>query len=229
MKRKIYSTFEPGKLQITYFAHISEQASCGHCLNGCCFPWSCMCYGPLSRAVQESTYVQVLENRIEWNYPGSHVTCNPMTPWAINCHVQDRIQVLYFDRAVIQHADVAGCCTPCCTHNTCCPDCCGLCGGTVILHEETPSCCSCLCCNCCNVFHTESNVESGGTTATCKFICCLLNPFIGAILIAQGCCAKQFVVLPCIKEPEKLADAINKARTKRLAAQGIKNIVDMAR
>jgi hypothetical protein len=48
------------------------------------------------QAVQESTYVQVLENRIEWNYPGSHVTCNPMTPWAINCHVQDRIQVYAF-------------------------------------------------------------------------------------------------------------------------------------
>jgi hypothetical protein len=36
-----------------------------------------MCYEPLRKAMRESTYVQVLENRIEWNYPVCMIFCFP--------------------------------------------------------------------------------------------------------------------------------------------------------
>lgn len=43
----------------------------------------------------------------------------------------------------MQNADKAGPCSPCCTHNHLFPDCCGLCGETLVLHNGTPF----WCCN----------------------------------------------------------------------------------
>jgi len=206
-KRNIYATFAPGQLRIVYQGTISEQASCGHKVAGCLNPWSCMCYGNLSKTIMESTYVQVLENRLEWNYPSSWVTFDIRTPWALNCHVADNVKTVYFDRAIVQNAAVAGMCTPCCTHNLCCPDCCGMCGQTVVLYESSPGMTDCLCCSCCKVFHTSANVGQ----------------------IPRACCVKSHVILPCIKDAERLVEAINTARNERLASQKIGPCIDMSR
>ena len=91
-----------------YHAAIADEARCGHLCHGfysCLCPIgsehcgpSCLCYTPLSRAVMQSTYVQVLENRIEWNYPTTSISFNILQPCAMNCHVADNTRVLYFDR-----------------------------------------------------------------------------------------------------------------------------------
>ena len=44
---------------------------------------------------------------------------------------------------MMENVDTVGCCSPCCTHNTCFPDCCGMCGESAIVHSS--GCCGCLC------------------------------------------------------------------------------------
>jgi hypothetical protein len=212
--RKIFSTYEPGHLKIKYHATVADEIECAHKCYGCMVPCSCMCFGPLSKALRESTYIQVLENRIEFNYPDSVISCSFPDLWRINCHVIDQIDVIYFDRAVIQNAVVAECCSPCCTHNRCCPTCCGMFGEAVVIYENVPGagvCCNgacAYCCVCCHVFNTSVSVRGS---------------------VPRHCCGAHHVLLPCIRDAKALANAINEARNTRLNAQSIKVECEMTR
>ena len=212
--RPIFSTYERGKVKISYFATVSDEIECAHKYYGCLCPCSCMWYEPLSKALRESTYVQVLENRIEYNYPYSMITCSFPDIWRVNCHVIDHTGVIYFDRAVTQHAEVAECCSPCLTHNQCCPSCCGLFGETVVLYENVPgmgACCGGACnnlCTCCHVFNVGVNAPG---------------------IVSRHCCAAQHLMLPCVKDAKDLAEAINKTRDERLKNQHIEVEMEMSR
>eukprot|EP00455_Lapot_gusevi_P002229 TRINITY_DN10869_c0_g1_i3.p1 TRINITY_DN10869_c0_g1~~TRINITY_DN10869_c0_g1_i3.p1 ORF type:complete len:210 (+),score=62.22 TRINITY_DN10869_c0_g1_i3:69-698(+) len=195
--RKIYSTTNKGKVDIIYHAQVhNENARCGHILYCLCIPCSCKAYGPVSQALRESTYVQVLENRIEWNYPDSM-----FYPHRCDCIVSDNVKVLYFDRALAQNAAVAECCSPMCTHNSCCPTCFGMCGETLVLYENVPGCCDCK--NCC---FTCGKAHPGGAN-------------VGQI--PRLCCVKEHILLPCITNAKELADSINAARDQRIKQLGI--------
>lgn len=209
--RPIFSTFERGKLKIIYHAEVADEVTCAHKCYGCLCPWTCMCYEPLSKTIRQSTFVTVYENKIEYNYPQSRVLCSFPDIWRCNCAVYDYTGIIYFDRAVVQNAAKAEPCTPCCTHNSCFPTCCGCFGETVVLYENVPGCGACC----------------GGA---CSHICtCCVAQNVGVIapgVVPRHLCAAEHVVLPCVKDATGLAAAINEVRNKRLNAQHIE--VEMA-
>ena len=136
-------------------------------------------------AIRESTYIQVLENRIEFNYPTSFVTCSFPDFWRVNCHVQDNIGVIYYDRSILQNVAPAECCTPCCTHNRCCPNNCGCTGEAIILYENRVGAAGCAnTCACCHVFNVGVTGIDG--------------------VIPRHCCGAQNLLLGCIKDSHKL-------------------------
>ena len=196
MSRPIYSTEEHGKLKIIYHAVVDDSGlDCALKIWGCIVPCTCFCYEPLRKAIKESTYVQVLENRIEWNVPYSYCTGDLLCPWRVNCHMVDNTKVLYFDRALAAHAQEAGMCSPACTHNDCIPTCCDMCGQTLVMYEEVPSCQGCReCCTCCHVYNSSASVGQRPRT----------------------CCSASHVKVECLKDAKHLAEAINKARDTRL-------------
>ena len=212
--RQIYSTFERGKLSIKYHAEVSDDITCAHKCQGCLFPCSCMCDEELSKAVKESTYVQVLENRIEYNYPSTYVTCSFPDIWRLNCHVVDNVGVIYYDRAIAQHAAKAEPCSPCCTHNSCSPTNCGLCGESMVLYETVPGMCA-FCgsscshpCTCCHIFNVGVNAPG---------------------IVNRHCCAAQHVMFHYVKDASGLATAINETRHFRLKSQGLEVEMEMMR
>ena len=117
--RAMLNTADPNAIRIVYRAPIDPVMKKCLCLMGTMN----LCSGLLCKReeIYNSTYVQVHENRLEINYPGlKTMPC---------CRsVRDSIEVFYFDNSRIANVAKAGCCTPCCTHNSCCPTWCGLCG-----------------------------------------------------------------------------------------------------
>jgi len=205
-QRPIFATAEKGKLQIKYQAHVAPEIKVAHKIYGFCCPCTCMCHEPLSKELRESTYVQVLENRIEYNYPHSIVTCGFPDIWRVNCHVVDNVSVIYFDRAIIKNAAKAQACSPMCTHNRCCPTCMDMCGEAVVLYEDSPGCgAGCKCCHVSNVGVSVPNI------------------------VPRHCCGAQNVLLPCLEDAEALARIINETRDARLEAQKIEVEADMSR
>ena len=204
--RPIVSTFERAKVGIVYHGEIAPEVECAHKILGCLKPWTCLCNSELSKALQQSTWVTVYENKLEYNYPTSMVTCSFPDIWRINCHISDNIGVIYFDRSVIQNAAKAEPLEPCCTHNQLSPTCCGLFGETVVIYETVPGlgkCCGGACsylCTCCKVQNVGVNAPG---------------------ITHRTFCAAENVVLPCVRDAAGLAAAINAARDKRLNAQHI--------
>jgi hypothetical protein len=212
--RPILATFESGKQQIKYFATIADEIECAHKFYGCLCPCTAMWYEPLSKELRQSTYVEVLENRIEYNYPYSVVTCSFPDCWRINCQVVDNTGVIYFDRAVIANAAVAEPCAPSCTHNSCTPTCFGMFGESVVLYEDVPGMGACC----------------GGSCAHMTTCCHVQNVGVNAPgVMPRACCVAQHVSLPCIRNAKGLAAAINDARAIRLTSQDIKVEAQMAR
>jgi len=136
--REILNTMNPNGITIVHRAKMSEKYKCCLCCLGCLNPCSCiMCNRD---RIYQSTYVQVHENRIEFNHPGLRCTLgNCLT---CNC-INDHVQVHYFDRNYMQNAARVGCCSPACTHNHCCPEHCGCCGEVAIVYSD--GCCGCCC------------------------------------------------------------------------------------
>jgi hypothetical protein len=168
-QRAIYATHDTGTprhLQIVYHATLSDDIDCAYKIWGCLVPCTCFLYEPLRAALKESSYVQVLENRIEWNQPYSYCTGGGLRFWRVNCHVVDNTNVLYFDRALAQNAAKVACCEPMCTHNDCCPTCWDMCGESIVLYENPSACNGCAeCCTCCHVYNVRANV--GQRPRTC--------------------------------------------------------------
>ena len=81
------------------------------------------------------------ENRIEANYPG----CS-FLGWAslLTCKPSDAVEVHYLDASELENAQRARCCSPCCTHQQCFPDCCGICGQSLVVYS-TGFCGGCCC------------------------------------------------------------------------------------
>ena len=103
MSRLIFSTIERGKINIHHLATISDIHFIYNCIGVIC-PCTCMCKKNVSDELYKSTYIQVLENRIEYNYPYSK--CN----LCMNCEIVDKVETIYFDRTPIQDTSIIRCC-----------------------------------------------------------------------------------------------------------------------
>ncbi len=137
MSRLLFSTYEKGKNSIRYYAPLSPQLSQLHTIIGICCPCTCMCLPSVQESLRNSTYVQVSENRIEYNYPYSCLspTCS--------CIVYDHVHVVYFDRNVMENIDTCDTCSAVtldksCTYSPC----------TIENNADHSSCCGMICLPC---------------------------------------------------------------------------------
>ena len=130
--RQMLNTADPNAIRIVYRTPIDPVMKKCLCFMGAMD----LCSGILCKRneIYESTYVQVHENRVEFNYPGlKTMPC---------CRsIRDSIQVYYFDDSRIAKVAKAGCCEPACTHNSCCPTLCGLYGEMAIFTNNRGCCC----------------------------------------------------------------------------------------
>eukprot|EP00994_Dinema_validum_P003831 NODE_1849_length_827_cov_117.444730_g1458_i0.p1 GENE.NODE_1849_length_827_cov_117.444730_g1458_i0~~NODE_1849_length_827_cov_117.444730_g1458_i0.p1 ORF type:complete len:196 (+),score=40.62 NODE_1849_length_827_cov_117.444730_g1458_i0:60-590(+) len=77
----------------------------------------------------ERSYIEVHENRLEYNYP-----------IAACCHVHDSVGVIFFDQSHVSGTGAAGMCTPVCTHMSFFPTCCDLCGEGLVVYNAKRCC-----------------------------------------------------------------------------------------
>jgi hypothetical protein len=92
--------------------------------------------------VRQRIYFYVMENRIEYNYPSFCAPVNCLSGKC--CKPQDNVHVMYFDHTLTQNAAKATACAPFCTHCSCFPSCCDLCGECLVIHSDGK--CGGLCC-----------------------------------------------------------------------------------
>lgn len=84
-----------------------------------------------------------------------------------------------------------------------------MCGEAVVLYENAP--ClggSLINCTCCHVYNTAAAVPSA---------------------MPRTCCNAENVILPCVKNADELANAINETRKMRLQQQNIVVETDLDR
>eukprot|EP00461_Guttulinopsis_vulgaris_P001738 UN01738 len=89
------------------------------------------CAQCLTKPLNESTYVHLYEDRLEWNITRS---------WCST--IYDNHKVLYLDRDVVEAQTIPDCCRPACTHMSCCPTQYDMYGETVMLYGELDCCAS---------------------------------------------------------------------------------------
>eukprot|EP01122_Echinamoeba_exundans_P016545 TRINITY_DN8420_c0_g1_i1.p2 TRINITY_DN8420_c0_g1~~TRINITY_DN8420_c0_g1_i1.p2 ORF type:complete len:192 (+),score=25.04 TRINITY_DN8420_c0_g1_i1:146-721(+) len=139
-QRARLNTRNPDFIQVMHRAKIDPRYKNYLCCIGICIPCSCMCC--LKDQVYESTYVQIHENRLEFNYPVA--TSLGGLCWGLLdsrcCAVKDNVHVLYWDHWLVSGVGRAGCCTPACTHCSFFPTCCDICGQGVIFHDTYCPC-----------------------------------------------------------------------------------------
>lgn len=175
---------QPG---ILFNVPLSNEHTCANRCYGCLYPCSCRCNDDVNKALTQSTYIHILSNRIEYNYPYS--TCDADTPccWRIKCNIIDRVHVIHFDRDVFHHVSVASCCSPCgswfSSHW-------GL-GEAVVLSAEQEAC-SCEC--------DEIKLENNKTDVP-RFGCCVRTPM---------------VLLPYVSDAEQVVSMIYKIRMEHM-------------
>jgi hypothetical protein len=207
--------------RIRYMGYSTRKPlSCEYYLCGCCSPCKVS-----QEELRKSTYVAVYDNKIEWNEPSARMGCigggqrpRATCDYALcdcrccNCfngtvQVMDDTHVLYFDRATIQNAAVAKCCSPMCTHNQCFPDCCQCCGESLVLYETPIPCCLCSLCETkpCGVCCQWEAVNQGAYHFSARS---LFDTFCNPFYI----CAKDHRVIHHLENAQQLADAINAAR-----------------
>eukprot|EP01105_Mastigella_eilhardi_P000577 TRINITY_DN1064_c0_g1_i3.p1 TRINITY_DN1064_c0_g1~~TRINITY_DN1064_c0_g1_i3.p1 ORF type:complete len:197 (-),score=31.24 TRINITY_DN1064_c0_g1_i3:466-1056(-) len=135
-ERTCINTFDSTRICIVHRAEISPKFKRAICLRGIISPCSCLLCN--IQKVWQSTYAQVHENRIEYNYPGfgwwSCCRC---------CRILDDVSVNYFDAPPAEKIAKATACCPACTHNSFCPTCCDCCGEAAVVYKEgcCPYCC----------------------------------------------------------------------------------------
>ena len=132
-ERKMLNTKNPNAIEIVHRAKISEKWKTMLCWLGLGAP----CTGLLCKKneVWQSTYLQVHENRVEYNYPG--IGFNMLSG---GCRVRDAVGILYFDRKETQNAERASACTPLCTHCSLFPEMCECCGQTAVIYSDNLLC-----------------------------------------------------------------------------------------
>jgi len=138
--RDMLNTADPNAIRIVYRAPISEKYLNFLTCIGICSP--CSCIYCKRKEIFQSTYVQVHENRLEYNYPG--LSDNMCANIATCCKVRDVVTVWYFDNAMTGNVGRASFCQPICTHNTCFPTCCDMCGEAVVVYKR--DICKRICC-----------------------------------------------------------------------------------
>lgn len=116
---------DPENIHVRYRAPISRKYK--RCLILMGLGGTCGC----CRAEQAlaRTYLEVHDNRVEYNYPVPTLCC-----------VVDAVDVLYFDRDIMASVDRAGFCSPLFTHCVFFPTCCDMVGEGIVFSAE---CCQC--------------------------------------------------------------------------------------
>ena len=137
MSRLLFSTYEKGKNSIRYYAPISPQLSQLHTITGICCPCTCMYLSSIKEELRKSTYVQVNENRIEYNYPYSCISPS------CSCVVYDHVHIVYFDRDVMENITTCDTCNSVILRK---PYTCSPC--TIETHSDHSSCCGMICLPC---------------------------------------------------------------------------------
>lgn len=153
-KRAVLNTQDPNAIRIVYRAKLDERMKTMFFIQGLMNP----CNGFLCRTqdLYDSSYVYIMENRIEVNYPSMFQMCLCMGPCS---QINDYVQVYYFDKRLTDEAHESGCMTPICVGflsptcggyvppmilgPPCCPTLCGFCGQGVTIHGKVPI----LCCH----------------------------------------------------------------------------------
>lgn len=188
------------------------------CLCGCCSV--CKIY---QEELRRNHFVAVYDNRIVLSEPSCIPMCQPFQTTAgcdyalcdirpcVNCCngrilIRNSVSSVYFDRAVAQNADIPGCCSPACTHFMFCPQHCGYCGESIILHERPMPGCRCKlfgcqpCGQCCTC--TVVNQLDAHETAS-------LHPGRMACIL----CAKRYRMIDHLDDGQRLMQEINMARS----------------
>jgi hypothetical protein len=167
----IYHTVESGKIKTIHTVQFSELLTDWYkfagVIGGAVAPCSptLTCLFCKAEELTQRTYIHVMENRLEYNYPS--LCC---------CNQVDDVKVIYYDRNVMDNVDVAGSCTPFCTHCSLCPTCCDSFGGAVVLSSDT-----------CNNKNPVKGVHCCFGLRQWTMLPCLENPEVlrNAIMIAK--------------------------------------------
>ena len=131
--RDILNTQNPNSIRICHRAKISEKYGLFLKVVGVCLPSTCLLCN--ADKYLQSTYVQIHENRVEYNYPRASFIQAFLT--CLGCdRFDDNVKVHYLDRGVGENASRVKCCSPICTHNFCFPECFGMCGESVALYSR---------------------------------------------------------------------------------------------
>lgn len=140
MSRLLFSTYEKGKNSIRYYAPLSPHLSQLHTAIGLCCPCTCMCLPSVQESIRQSTYVQVNENHIQYNYPYSCIspTCS--------CVVYDNVHTVYYDREVMENIDTCDMCSAVTLGKPCTSPCASPC--TIENRADHSTCCGMICLPC---------------------------------------------------------------------------------
>ena len=155
--RPMLNTMEENRMRIVYRAKISEKYKTWLKVYGICNPTSCMyCKAD---SVYQSTYIQVLENHLEWNYPGPDLSPSCLYNCCC-CIIADNVQGVFYDKRIAKKAGRAGLCQPI-PEMGLFPTCCDICGEGVTIYGGLLGD-GYLCC-CCRSYKLLSCVEDAQT------------------------------------------------------------------
>ena len=135
--RALINTLLPSSREIVYRAPMSLNYKTYLACLGIMVPTSCLCC--YRKRIFDSTYAEIQKNRVETNYP----TMTSRLCWCLACfcaRLDDNVAVYYFDNYHTERAGRAECCSRACTHCSCCPTCCDLCGQSAFIHSDSVCC-----------------------------------------------------------------------------------------
>ena len=180
---------------VLYNAPLSNEHRCAHRCYGWCYPCSCRLKDVIATKLIESTYVHILDNRIEYNYPYSTCSIDWPYPCKWNYAIVDSVHVLHFDRNVFHDIHVAKCGSP---YGSWFSSTWGF-GEAIVLSSDNEmeegdcEACACPCFRQIQVSHDQTDVPM------------------------HGCCTQQsMVLLPYLADAEKLIAMIHKIRHERM-------------
>ena len=141
--RPMLNTMDENYVAIRYRPKISERYKTCLKINGILSPLSCtFCKAD---EIYQSTYYQILENRVEWNFPGIGFS---------SCFgVKDNFSGFYFDDRFVHDVTRAHCLYPF-RDVGCCPTCCDMCGEGIVVFKGG-------CIPCTRIFMILNYVEDG--------------------------------------------------------------------
>jgi hypothetical protein len=128
--RVVYSSAAPSK-------YIGLLTACGLC-RICCGGCDCSTYNSRAQTLKDTSII-LYENKLEYN-----------NPWTSGCYGGSNVTTVYLDDPRFVQYEKAGCCSPFCTHNSCCPTWWDSCGEGIVIYKRVgwSECCS-VKCSCC--------------------------------------------------------------------------------